>query len=56
MLTGILAAVSAVFTAVTAWFAYAKRTAKSPTEKVDEVKADLDKEQQDFKEDGRPKW
>ena len=29
---------------------------KTPTEKVDEIKKDLQEEQNEFKESGRPKW
>ncbi len=53
MATGILAAIAAVFTAVTAWFGYQKRNAKSPTEKVDDAKKKLDEEEEKFKKTGR---
>jgi hypothetical protein len=52
MVTGILAAIAAVFTAVTAWFGYQQRNAKSPQEKVDDAKKDIDEMERDFEKNG----
>lgn len=57
---GIVEAITAVFGAIKEFFASFKWLNKwftsTPTEKVDKAKAKIDEEEQEFKEDGRPKW
>jgi hypothetical protein len=57
---GIVEAIAAFFGAIKAIFSglpfFDKWFTKTPTEKLDDVKEDLDKEEEEFKKDGRPKW